>query len=227
MMEKREVKFDLRTKFMLILVVNLFLLLSHSLIFELVLVFSCLLLITIDGQAKSAFHFLIVFLIMLGIDQLLTPYINGFFFTLVSFITVALRKFLPCFILGKWILTKTEVSEFVAVMWKLRLPQTAIIPLSVVFRYFPTIKEEWASIRAAMKMRGIHVSLEHIMVPLLMSAVNVSEELSAAALCRGLDSPEPHTSLVQVRFRFSDVLVWCITGALAIAAIILKGVGIL
>lgn len=227
MMEKREVRFDLRTKFMLILVVNLFLLLSHSLIFELVLVFGCLLLITIDGQAKSAFHFLIVFLIMLGIDQLLTPYINGFFFTLVSFITVALRKFLPCFILGKWILTKTEVSEFVAVMWKLRLPQTAIIPLSVVFRYFPTIKEEWASIRAAMKMRGIHVSLEHIMVPLLMSAVNVSEELSAAALCRGLDSPEPHTSLVQVRFRFSDVLVWCITGALAIAAIILKGVGIL
>lgn len=227
MMEKREVKFDLRTKFMLILVVNLFLLLSHSLIFELVLGFGCLLLFTIDGQAKSAFHFLIVFLIMLGIDQLLTPYINGFFFTLVSFITVALRKFLPCFILGKWILTKTEVSEFVAVMWKLRLPQTAIIPLSVVFRYFPTIKEEWASIRAAMKMRGIHVSLEHIMVPLLMSAVNVSEELSAAALCRGLDSPEPHTSLVQVRFRFSDVLVWCITGALAIAAIILKGVGIL
>ena len=226
-MEKREVKFDLRTKFMLILVVNLFLLLSHSVIFELVLVFGCLLLITIDGQAKSAFHFLIVFLIMLGIDQLLTPYINGFFFTLVSFITVALRKFLPCFILGKWILTKTEVSEFVAVMWKLRLPQTAIIPLSVVFRYFPTIKEEWASIRAAMKMRGIHVSLEHIMVPLLMSAVNVSQELSAAALCRGLDSPEPHTSLVQVRFRFSDVLVWCITGALAIAAIILKGVGIL
>ena len=227
MMEKWEVKFDLRTKLMLILVVNLFLLLSHSLIFELVLVFGCLLLITIDGQAKSAFHFLIVFLIMLGIDQLLTPYINGFFFTLVSFITVALRKFLPCFILGKWILTKTEVSEFVAVMWKLRLPQTAIIPLSVVFRYFPTIKEEWASIRAAMKMRGIHISLEHIMVPLLMSAVNVSEELSAAALCRGLDSPEPHTSLVQVRFRFSDVLVWCITGVLAIAAIILKGVGIL
>lgn len=226
-MEKREVRFDLRTKFMLILVVNLFLLLIHSLIFELVLVFGCLLLITIDGQAKSAFHFLIVFLIMLGIDQLLTPYINGFYFTLVSFITVALRKFLPCFILGKWILTKTEVSEFVAVMWKLRLPQTAIIPLSVVFRYFPTIKEEWASIRAAMKMRGIHVSLEHIMVPLLMSAVNVSEELSAAALCRGLDSPEPHTSLVQVRFRFSDVLVWCITGTLAIAAIILKGVGIL
>jgi putative membrane protein len=227
MMEEREVKFDLRTKLMLILVVNLFLLLSHSLIFELVLVFGCLLLISIDGQLRSAVHFLIAFLIMLAIDQLVTPYMSGFVFTLVSFITVALRKFLPCFILGKWILTKTEVSEFVAVMWKLRLPQTAIIPLSVVFRYFPTIKEEWTSIRAAMKMRGIHVSLEHIMVPLLMSAVNVSEELSAAALCRGLDSPEPHTSLIQVRFHISDTIVWCVTGVLAVAALVLKGVGIL
>lgn len=227
MMEKREEKFDLRTKLMLILAVNLFLLLSHSLIFELVLVFGCLLLITIDGQPKSALHFLIAFCIMLGIDRLVTPYMSGFVFTLVSFITVALRKFLPCFILGKWILTKTEVSEFVAVMWKLRLPQTAIIPLSVVFRYFPTIKEEWASIRAAMKMRGIHVSLEHIMVPLLMSAVNVSEELSAAALCRGLDNPGRHTSLVQVKFSHYDIAVWMMTGVLAVASLVLKGVGIL
>lgn len=227
MMDRREVKFDLRTKLMLILVVNLFLLLSHALVFELVLVFGCLLLITIDGQPRSAFHFLIAFFIMLGIDQLVTPHMNGFAFTLISFITVALRKFLPCFILGKWILTKTEVSEFVAVMWKLRLPQTAIIPLSVVFRYFPTLKEEWSSIRAAMKMRGIHISLEHIMVPLLMSAVNVSEELSAAALCRGLDNPGTHTSLVQVKFSYYDIAVWMITGILAVSALLLKGVGIL
>ncbi|MCC8150017.1 MAG: energy-coupling factor transporter transmembrane protein EcfT [Lachnospiraceae bacterium] len=137
---------------------------------------------------------------MFGINQLAALHMNGFAFTLVSFLAVSLRKFLPCFILGKWILTKTEVSEFVAVMWKLKLPQTAIIPLSVIFRYFPAIKEEWTSIRAAMKMRGIHVSMEHIMVPLLMSAVNVSEELSAAALCRGLDHPGIHTSLVQVKF---------------------------
>jgi len=227
MMDTREVKFDLRTKLMLLLVVNLFLLLSHALIFELVLVFVCLLLITIYGQTKSALHFLTAFFIMLGIEQLATPHMNGFAFTLVSFLVVSLRKFLPCFILGKWILTKTEVSEFVAVMWKLKLPQTAIIPLSVIFRYFPTIKEEWTSIRAAMKMRGIHVSLEHIMVPLLMSAVNVSEELSAAALCRGLDNPGVHTSLVQVKFGHHDIAVWVITGVLAILTLIMKGVGIL
>ena len=226
-MKEKEGKFDLRTKIIMLIVVNLLLLLSHSLLFELALVFSCLLIITIDGQSRSAFHFLIVFLVMLGIDQLLASHMEGFWFTLVSFITVALRKFLPCLILGKWILTQTEVSEFVAVMWKIHLPQTAIIPLSVVFRYFPTIKEEWTSIRAAMKMRGIHVSLEHIMVPLLISAVNVSEELSAAALCRGLDNPEGHSSMVQIRFNRYDFISWFAIGSLAVTAIVLKGVGIL
>ena len=57
------------------------------------------------------------------------------------------------------------------------------------------------------------------MVPLLMSAINVSEELSAAALCRGLDNPGPHTSLVQVRFHRSDIIVWCATCALAVTAL--------
>lgn len=63
MMEKREVKFDLRTKLMLILVVNLFLLLSHSLAFELVLVFGCLILIAIDGSRKVPFTFSLHFLL--------------------------------------------------------------------------------------------------------------------------------------------------------------------
>ena len=164
---------------MALLLMNLLLLLSHSLWFEVLLFVSCIALISASGQFKSAARFSLVFLLMLLIDRGLTPHMTGFGFTLVSFISLALRKFLPCLMLGKWILTTTEVSEFVAAMWKLHLPQTAIIPLSVVFRYFPTMKEEWGAIRAAMKMRGIHMSLEHIMVPLLMSAVNVSEELSA------------------------------------------------
>lgn len=219
--------FDPRTKILLLLSVNLLLLLSHSLWFEIVLFTGCIAIVSISGQTKSAGHFLIAFLLMLGVDRGLTPYMSGIVFTLVSFVSLALRKFLPCLILGKWILTTTEVSEFVAAMWKVHLPQTAIIPLSVVFRYFPTIKEEWSAIRAAMKMRGIHVSLEHIMVPLLMSAINVSEELSAAALCRGLDSPGEHTCMCRVEFQQQDKIALLLCFILAAFAIFLKGVGIL
>lgn len=227
MSSRKELTFDPRTKILLLLLVNLLLLLSHSLWFEMVLFTGSIVIVSASGQMKSAGRFLIAFLLMLGIDRGLTPHMSGIGFTLVSFISLALRKFLPCLILGKWLLTTTEVSEFVAAMWKVRLPQTAIIPLSVVFRYFPTIKEEWGAIRAAMKMRGIHVSLEHIMVPLLMSAINVSEELSAAALCRGLDNPGEHTCLCSVAFRRQDKIALSLCFGFAVISIFLKGAGIL
>lgn len=224
---QKSVLFDVRTKIVLLLTINLLLLLSHSLLLELILIGWCLIHVYISGQKESAFHFLLVFLVMLGMDKGLTPFMSGFSFTLVSFVVLAIRKFLPCIILGKWILTTTEVSEFVAAMWKLRLPQTVVIPLSVVFRYFPTLKEEWMSIRGAMKLRGIHLSFEHVLIPILMSAVNVSEELSAAALCRGLDNPGIHTCMNQVGFRTGDKLSMLSLGILTVAVVVLKGVGIL
>lgn len=116
---RKELTFDPRTKILLLLSVNLLFLLSHSLWFEIALFTGCIVIMSVSGQVKSAGHFLIAFLLMLGIDRGLTPYMSGFVFTLVSFVSLALRKFLPCLILGKWILTTTEVSEFVAAMWKI------------------------------------------------------------------------------------------------------------
>ena len=65
------------------------------------------------------------------------------------------------------------------------------------------------------------------MVPLLMSAINVSEELSAAALCRGLDSPGEHTCMCRVEFQQQDKIALLLCFILAAFAIFLKGVGIL
>ncbi len=134
---------------------------------------------------------------------------------------------MPCLALGKWILTTTKVSEFIAAMKKMHMPQTAIIPLSVVFRYFPTIREEWQSIRNAIKMRGVQVSFEHVIVPLLISAVNISEELSAAALCRGLDNPARHTSLCEIGFKLQDKIALSAIGGFVVIALLLKGGGII
>lgn len=67
------------------------------------------------------------------------------------------------------------------------------------------------------------MSLEHIIVPLLMSAVNISEEFSAAALCRGLDQPGKHTSLCPVSFRLPDKIVLTTAVVLAVAALSLRG----
>ena len=90
---------------------------------------------------------------------------------------------------------KRQVSEFVAAMERMHVPQKIVIPVSVVFRFFPTVREEYAAIRDAMKMRGITTlrspmkMLEYRIVPLMMSVAKIGEELSAAALTRGLGAP--------------------------------------
>lgn len=226
-MNRGRVHFEPRTKLFLLIAVNLVLLLSHAVWYECTLVLLCVLLLCSSGQPKSGMRFTILFLVMLAIDRFLVPYASGYVFTLLSFIVISLRKFLPCLMIGKWILLTTETGEFIAAMWKVRLPQTAIIPISVVFRYFPTIKEEWGDIRAAMKLRGIGLSLEHVMVPLLISAVNISEELSAAALCRGLDNPGRHTCMYEIGFKRSDKCVMGFCVFFVIVSFILKGAGII
>lgn len=55
-------------------------------------------------------------------------------------------------------LFSTKLSEFIASMDKMKLPRNMIILISVIFRFFPTISEEYQNINYAMKMRGINFS---------------------------------------------------------------------
>ena len=63
-------------------------------------------------------------------------------------------------------------------MKKLHLPEQIIIPMSVIFRFFPTVVEEYNAIGDAMKMRGIRFGggkasamLEYRLVPVIMCSV--------------------------------------------------------
>lgn len=124
-------------------------------------------------------------------------------------------RFAPCITLGMYLTRTTTVSEFVTAMKKMHVSDKITIPLSVTFRFFPTIKEESGAIGDAMRMRGIawggkrfwqnpFSMLEYRMVPLLMSVVKIGDELSAASLTRGLGSPEKRTSICRVRLNPID-----------------------
>ena len=117
----------------------------------------------------------------------------------------------PGFIMGYYLVSTTTVSEFVAAMEKMHIPQKIVIPMSVVFRFFPTVKEEYATIRDAMKIRGITTlrspvkMLEYRVVPLMMSIAKIGEELSAAALTRGLGAPQKRTNICKIGFGPLDI----------------------
>jgi energy-coupling factor transport system permease protein len=91
----------------------------------------------------------------------------------------------------------------------------------VTFRYFPAIRDEFGHIRDAMKLRSIHdaAKLECVVVPLMISATTTAEELSAAAVTRGIENPKPKTSLTTLRYRTADAICLCIGASFIAAAI--------
>ena len=61
--------------------------------------------------------------------------------------------------------------------------------------------------------------IEYTLVPLLMRMIKISDELSASALIRGLDSDEKRVTLTELQFRKTDLMIGLL-GALMIALVI-------
>lgn len=57
-----------------------------------------------------------------------------------------------------------------ASMERMHIPQKITIPMSVMFRFFPTVGEEYGSIADAMRMRGIRFGARDIIALLLCAA---------------------------------------------------------
>ena len=122
-------------------------------------------------------------------------------------------QFVPALITAWYVVRTTKIDEFMSAMQKMHIPDGITISLAVVMRFFPTIAEEYRSIRDAMKMRGIAFGkgsvtrmVEYRMIPLLFSCVNIGDELSAAAITRGLGGKVKRTSVATLKLHVSDYL---------------------
>lgn len=106
---------------------------------------------------------------------------------------------------------------------KAYVPQKLIISISVTLRYFPAIREEAGYIRDAMCLRNIRgmERLEAMAVPLMISASETAEELSAAAVTRGIENPAPKTSIIRLHMGPFDWIYVALSIVFAAAAIIM------
>lgn len=91
---------------------------------------------------KGAATYLLVYLLSWLIYTQLVPLTKG----AVNFILLGcsgmLSRFLPGIAMGGYLVSTTTVSEFTAAMLRLHLSEKIIIPLSVMFRFFPTVMDE-------------------------------------------------------------------------------------
>ena len=118
-------------------------------------------------------------------------------------------RMMPCILAGILLVRNASMQKMVAAMRALHLPQGFITAISTTLRYFPAIKEEFGHIRAAAKLQNISLSkkLESTVVPIMMSAVNTSDEIAAAAVARGIENPCKKTSYIRLRITISDWLI--------------------
>lgn len=209
------VRLDPRSKLYLLILSNLTLFLHVSLATEIILVVLLLSLYFLAGKYKSGLQMTAIYTFLIGIDIFIIPIATGLFLNLLSLLSVGIRMMLPCIICGGYAFSTTTVGEMVCGLRKLRIPECIIIPCVTVIRFFPTIAEDYRQIRNAMAFRGIATgnmsllchpvqSLEYILMPLLMNSNNVAQDLSGAAMTKGISLPGEHTSMTCLQMTLLD-----------------------
>ncbi|PST45726.1 cobalt ABC transporter permease [Bifidobacterium callitrichos] len=212
---------DPRAKLYLLLLANLMLFFHVGLVTQIVMVVLFLTPLAAAGRLRMAARFAVLYAVltalgMLDPDAMGVPQLH-----VVAALAVGVSMMLPCFMTGAYAFTTTSASAFVCAMRRMRVPETVVIPCVVIIRFFPTILPDYRRIREAMALRGIASgafawirhpaqSLEYVVVPLLMNATTVAQDLSVAALTKGLGRKGAHTSRTAIRMRASD---WVIMSA--------------
>ena len=210
-----KIRLDPRAKLYLLVLANLTLFFHISLTAEITLATLLLLLYFLAGKYKSGVRMTLIYAVMVSLDFLVIPVANGLLPNIVSLLSVGIRMMLPCIISGAYAFSTTTVGEMVCGLRKLKIPEFIIIPSVTVVRFFPMIAEDYRQIRNAMAFRGIAYetgsllrhpiqSLEHILMPLLMNSSNVAQDLSVAAMTKGISLKGTHTSMTELSLTFFD-----------------------
>lgn len=213
---------DPRTKLALLLLTNIVLLLSPYNLFGHVLKILMMALITafliLMRRKTTAFTLLGLFLIALMLAvfnnlQLFSLISSaGIVGTLLRFFTSMMLQFIPGTVFAFNLVTTTKASEFIAAMQRMHVSRNIIIPFAVMFRFIPTVFEEYRCIQDAMRMRGIVWArgllsmVEYRIIPLIVSVVKIGDELSAASVARGLGGSAARTSVCRIGFGAGDAV---------------------
>ncbi len=176
-----------------------------------------ILLFLIEHRVKTAAKYFTFYIVCFLAEQFTISYLTGTISFLILAVCSIMTKFAPGIMCGAFFLSTTTVSEFIASMERMHISDKLTIPLAVIFRFFPTISEEYNAISDAMRMRQIRLGkcgplalLEYRIIPLMISIVKIGDELSAAALTRGLDNPGKRTSICDIGFHIQDIIAFFI-----------------
>ena len=192
--------FDPRAGLWLLVAANIIAFRPHTLWLELALVGLLLLLMAAHGKYSMAVKWAVGYCALLLFQQYILPASPKIIATSFTIFATYARRMFPCLMTGSLMLKCTPLRYFIVGLRQLRVPQRLIVAVSVTLRYFRYIRD-------AMKLRDVRglARLEGTVIPLMVSATETAEELSAAAVTRGIEDPAPKTSAVFLRLSPVDL----------------------
>ena len=182
------------------------------------------LMMALYGCGADAVKFTGGFALILCLQWYILPASPKLVATTFSIFVNYARRLFPCLMVGAWMLRRTPLRHLIVGLRLLHCPQRLIVAVSVTLRYFPAIREEAGYIHDAMRLRGLQgpAMAEYMIVPLMVSATGTADELSAAAVTRGIEDPVKKTSLVTLKLSPLDGLCIAAGTAFTLAAFLVR-----
>lgn len=191
--------------------------LLSSIEYELIFVSIIALFSIINKKIKFACGGVLIYLVVFIISVLTVKYGNSTVRSLLMPFLGLVHKVYPVCMLSMLILRTTKVGEFLSAMGYTGISKKITIPLAVMLRYIPTVREDWMYIKDSMCLRGISPSffgfiknpaltIECIYSPMIIMASKAADELTIASITRGIESPKKRTSIIEIRFDIQDII---------------------
>lgn len=223
---------DPRTKLICLILIVIGTMFFPSLAWECIWILLISILGIAGGNAKRSILWgIIYFLSYIGWELFIRSGTTISHTAVLAWLSLVFKVF-PCCMMSGMIIKTTQINDFLTAMSKSHVPRQVIIPLAVLLRYVPTLKEDWGYIKDAMVLRGVNPSLigllrapvttvECLYVPLLITASKTADDLSIAAVTRGIENPGLRSSIRKLCFRGCDYAVLLIFAVLTAVTVYL------
>lgn len=164
---------------------------------------------------KRSLQYLLQYLLIFGAEFFLQYIHIPILSSMFPVFLVMVLKIMPVYLSLVILLQRTPMNELMMALRKWHIPMLVIIPLAVIYRYLPTIYQEAGYVHESLMMRGVYASgpkalchpirtVENHLIPLLFRSEKITEELSAASLCKGLSVERERTCCEDVRLCTAD-----------------------
>lgn len=181
--------------------------------YEIICMLISIVVLLIYKRYLQIFKFIILYVILSFIAYIISTSKIILLADLFGTLVYIFLRMIPVMMIAYILVKDIKSNELLSSFEQIHLPKKLMLSITVALRFFPTYKLEIKMIRESLKMRNIHVKLseplkflEYWIVPVLMRINLISEEMTATAMTKGVESPNKRTSFYNTKMKKVDYI---------------------